>query len=156
MSIEDLKADIERNTTDFDSVTFNSLDDVKQFMKTTMFPIMTNVVEEMEQIDDDVADIIQQASDVLQPETAGIFAAVITQCRGLAEGLKRRLKKGDKNDDKWAVRLPKILAICDAAQDTLLEITVTPTDEGDEPETVPAPTAPVNTNELEKGAADAT
>src|SRR4029077_17780817 len=92
---------------------------------------------------------LHEASSVLQPETAGIFAAVITQCRGLAEGLKRRLKKGDANDEKWAKRLPKILAICDAAQDTLLEITVTPTGEEDEPETVAPPAVNTNAPELE-------
>lgn len=139
MSIEQLKEDVVRNIDDFDKTTFGSLDDVKTFLKTTMFPLMENMVDEIEQIDSDVADMIEQSEDVLQPETAGIFAAVITQCMGLITALERRLKKDDVNDQKWAKRLPGIRNICTVAQNTLLEITVTPTGEGDEPDTEGAP-----------------
>jgi hypothetical protein len=153
MSIEDLKADIDRNTEDFANVAFASFDDVKEYVKTTLLPLVSNVVDEVAQIDDDVADMINQSADVLQPETAGIFAAVITQCKGLAEALQRRLKKGDVNDDKWAKRLPKIRQVCEVAQNTLLEITVMPTDEGDD-DALPDAHAPQNTNaaELDGGA----
>lgn len=131
MSLDELESDVARNTEDFSAQTlpFASFEDVKKYFETTIWPVLANVVEEIKEIDSDLSDLVYQADSVLQPEEAGIFAAIIQQCRGLVKVLGTRLKPNDPNDKKLALRLKNVLTLCQKAEETLLEITVTPSPE---------------------------
>lgn len=141
MSIEDLVSDVERNAADIDSVVFASLDDVKAYLKQTMFPLMSNVVEELAGIDDELADFLEgAATDILTPETAGVFAAVAMHCLQLCTAIVK-LKP---NNQKLAAQIESIRNVCRHAQKVIMEITVQPPDEQDEPgDPQDAPDAPV-------------
>jgi hypothetical protein len=139
VSIEDLQSDLERNLAELDNRAFTSFDDVRSWLRDTLFPLMTNMTSEIEEIDNDVADMVQQSEDILQPETAGLFAMVIANCIQLAGALGKRLKQ-NPNDQKWAAKIQQSLHVCELATKTLQEITVQPdapdddgeSDEGDD------------------------
>lgn len=95
MSIETLKADLKANTDTLfalDPMTTTPGDLVKH-LRETLWPFLESVVEEAAEIDECVADIISGAEDILQPETAEIFAAIITGAIAVAAALKGRINR---------------------------------------------------------------
>lgn len=138
MSIEDLESDMNRNADELDSVTFASFDDVKAYLKQTMFPLMGNMVEELADIDNELAEYVEGRADMLQPQTAGIFAAVIVHCRQLIV----TVKKLQPTNQKVLVKLEAIKKVCALAEQTLEEITVVPDSGEAEPDAANA-NAPV-------------
>lgn len=137
MSIEDLQSDLERNLTELDAQTFASLDDVKAYFKSTIYPLLASVSSELEEIDNDVADMVQQSEDILQPETAGLFAMIIGNAIQLCGALQKRLKD-NKNDAVWAQKIAQTMHICELGKNTLDQITVQPdADEDQDPAAEP-------------------
>ena len=137
--IEELEADVTRNADAIDSVVFASFDDVKAYIKQTIFPLMTNVVDEIAGIDDELAEFLEgQGTDVLTPETAGIFSAVTVHCIQLCNALKK-LKP---NNVTLNAKIDAIRQVCQLAQKTIMEITVMPEGEVTEPTEPEMPTVP--------------
>lgn len=85
LSLDDLKNDLDRITDDLRTRVFIVPDDIKSYLQQQLLPFVSNVVEVMEGIDGDVSDLVEHAEDILQPETAGIFALAIQQGLGFAE-----------------------------------------------------------------------
>lgn len=161
MSIEDLQSDLERNLTELDDKLFMSLDDVKAYFKTTIYPLLASVGSELEEIDNDVADMVQQSEDILQPETAGLFAMIIGNTIQLCGALQKRLKD-NKNDAVWAQKIAQTMHICELGRNTLEQITVQPdaeeadpdADADDEPDVVERGLSSVPPASNENGAAN--
>jgi hypothetical protein len=130
MSLEDLQSDIDRNLGELDAHAFSSPDEIRAYFRDTMYPLLASVSSELEDIDNDVADMVQQSEDILQPETAGLFAAVIVGAVQVMAALEKRLK-ANTNDNKWLAKIQQLRHVCDLAQKTLHEITVQP--DADEP-----------------------
>ena len=124
MSIDDLRNDLDRNIETLEATTFAGFGDIKDFFKQTMFPLLENVVSELEELDSDISDLVEKSEDVLQPETAGIFAAVITQARKIADALEKRIPPSDANFAKWRASLGAFRQICVKAEEVLIAITV--------------------------------
>lgn len=125
MSIEELQSDIERNLGELDAQAFLSFDDIKTYLKSTIFPLLASVGSELEEIDNDVADMVQQSEDILQPETAGLFAMLCGNTIQLCGALQKRLKD-NKNDAVWAQKIAQTMQLCELVRNTLAEITVQP------------------------------
>ena len=138
MSIEDLKADIERNSTDLDTRPISTMDDVKAVIKDTVLALFASVANEMQELDDDLSDLVEHADSILQEEDAALFALVFQGGLQIAEALEKRLKPvGNANDDKWRKKLAQFRQLAQKAAERLVEITVAAVDEDDEEEDAP-------------------
>jgi len=131
MSLDELCSDLEANQTELEKVQMFSADDVKKYLASTVWPFLENVVAEIEDLDASLSDLVEKTEDILQPETAGIFAVVIQGCVQVMDELAKRLRPGNAGDQKWKVKLGELRKICNTAAETLQEITVMP-DEADD------------------------
>lgn len=132
MSIEDLQADIDRNTADLDARPILTMDDVKAVLKDTILPLFKTVANEMEEIDDDLSDLVEHADSILQEEDAAMFALLIKGSVEIAQALTKRLKPND-NDNRWKARIQQFMQLAQTASARLVEITVAP-DENEDPD----------------------
>lgn len=132
MSIEDLEGDLARNITDFATTTFLTANDVQKYLGDTLWPFLQNMVAEVRDQDNCISDLVNEADDVLQPDTAGIFAAVIISSKMMMQELVMRLTKSPK-DAELKTKLAQIRPIITKAEETLEEITIFP--EEDEEQT---------------------
>lgn len=131
MSIEDLKADIERNVADLETRPLLTIEDVKTVLKDTVLPLFKSVADEIEEIDDDLSDMVEHADSILQEEDATLFALVFKEAVGFAGALEKRLKQNE-NDNRWRARLQQFQQLLQTASARLMEITVRPEDEEDD------------------------
>lgn len=132
MTVEDLQADIERNIAELDARPLSTIDDVKAYLKDTVLPLFAATGSALEEIDDDLSDLVEHADDILQPETAAVFALVIKGAVEVSDALRKRLRPNNENDAKWIKRLDQLRAVCETAGQRLLEITVQPEPEEDD------------------------
>jgi len=132
MSVEELKSDIDRNLAELDARPMATVDDVKAYLKDTVLALFAATANEIEEIDDDLSDLVEHADDILQPETAAIFALVIKEAVAISDALRKRLRPNNDNDTKWAKRLDQLRGVLEMAGQRLLEITVQPEVEQDE------------------------
>lgn len=132
MSLDDLKADLQRNVADLEATTMYGVDDLKKYLRETLWPFLHVVVEEMEELDSDISDMVEGSEDILQPETAGIFAVVIVQAMDLCKELETRLRKNDVADQTVKKKVAQLRNVCGIAQQTLMDITVHPDPSKDE------------------------
>lgn len=140
MSVEDLQTDIDRNLADLDARALTSIDDVKAYLKDTVLALFKSVANTVEELDDDLSDLVEHADDILQPETAAIFALVVKGAIETSSALRKRLRPNNENDAKWVKRLDQLDKLCEQAGETLLQITVQP--EEDEPDQDAPPESP--------------
>lgn len=132
MSIEDLEGDLERNLSDFTSTTWLTADDAKKYMADTLWPFLQNVVAEIRDQDNCIETLVNETDDILQADTAGIFAAVIVSAKMMMLELTKRLTKSPA-DVELLGKLKLIKPHLAKAEGTLEEITVFPEeDEGEE------------------------
>lgn len=92
MSIETLKQDLRENMAQL--ATLNGLtsnEDLIKHLRETLWPTLESIVDELEEVDECVADLVSGAEDILQPETAQVFAAVIASAAVVAAALKVRI-----------------------------------------------------------------
>lgn len=146
MSVEELRADIDRAIADLPNVNLFAVDDVKQYLASTLLPLLENVVNELDEHDEDIESLMETVdgtADMLQPETAGLFAMTIKVCLELRAELGKRLRPGNAGDEKWKKKLLQVDQVCKVAEAKLMEITVEPADDGDV-EYEDAPAQPVN------------
>lgn len=86
MSLDQLREDLKRN-----AVEAGKLDEpTSLYMSTTLWPFLEALLDEVSEIDDAVAELVDQQEDYLQPETAGVFAALAQSSMQLAAELKKR------------------------------------------------------------------
>lgn len=100
----------------------------------TLWPFLEALVENIEEIDDAVAELVGQQEDYLQPETAAVFAAVIQSSLDLAQELRARALE----DATIAGKIAQHDALCEQAIAVLADVTLIPEDDGPDEETADA------------------
>jgi hypothetical protein len=88
VSLDELRADLKQNMANAAKLT--SFSDVRDHFVDTLWPYLEAVLDVTDEIDDAVAELVDQQEDYLQPETAAIFAAVVQSGLQLAAELGRR------------------------------------------------------------------
>lgn len=121
MSLDELRNDLKANMAALVKITPG---ETRDHLKETLWPFLEALVDVVDEIDDAVAELVDQQEDYLQPETAGVFAAVIQSSLQLAAELKKRAGT-DLNVVK-AIGLHEQL--CEQAMTVLGEITMIPSD----------------------------
>lgn len=120
MSLEELRADLKRNAAEVANLT--TVEQVRDHLLNTLWPFLEAKLDVVDEIDDAVAELVDQQEDYLQPETAAIFAAVVQSSLQLAAELKKRAG-GD-------AALLKLVSnheqICERAAELLGDITMMP------------------------------
>ena len=131
MSLEELQRDYDAIQTKIDGMTgaLTTPAEIMALLKNDIVPFMGSSVKELAELDDTVADLYANAEDILQPETAGLFAALILTGRPLLMELQKRLTPADT---KIAVALKEWLSLSKSAERTLADITVPDDDEDDD------------------------
>lgn len=112
-------------------------DPTKVWVSRTLLPFLESMVDQLSEIDESILDLVEQTEDILQPETAGVFAIVIQGCLATISHLGKRLKK-TAEDAALAKELARLKTACIQARELLVQITVAP----EEPEDPNAPEAP--------------
>lgn len=105
--------------------------EVVTFLKTTLWPSLVALAEQTEEIDGCVEDILHAQEDILQPETAQVFAGIIAGGLVLVAELKKRLKP---EDTKIMAAVGEFEQLCVQGQEALEEITIP---DADDPEGEP-------------------
>lgn len=125
MSLEELRADLRRNMQDANTV----IDDqTRGHLKNTLWPFLEAIIDVVEEMDDAVAELVDQQEDYLQPETAAVFAAVIQSSLGLVAELRKRAA-GDAN---IMAAITQHEQICQQALIMLGEVTMVSGDDGED------------------------
>lgn len=92
MSLDTLKEDLKQNLATLTTMNeLSSVGDVVNHLKNTLWPTLESIVDELAEVDDCVADMVNNAEDILQPETAEVFAAVLAASAVVAAALKPML-----------------------------------------------------------------
>lgn len=101
--------------------------DIAKFMRMELLPFLENHVQQSIEMDGCIEDMMYKQDDVLQPETASIFAAVIVGGRALADVVVELAPKGPDGklaDASLAEKLKTFLQMAMGAERTLEEITL--------------------------------
>lgn len=126
MSLDELRDDLKRNMAE--ARTLTSVEQVRDHLVNTLWPFIEANIDVIDEIDDAVAELVDQQEDYLQPETAAIFAAVVQSSMQLAAELHKRAG-GDP-------LLGKLIAnheqLCAQAVEVLGAVTMMPANEGEE------------------------
>ena len=126
MSLDELRADLARNMGDAQRVIDPA---ARAHLEQTLWPFLDALLDQVEEIDDAVAELVDQQEDYLQPQTAAVFAAVIQASLELAAELKARAGA----DPGIARKISDHDQLCQAAIGVLGEITmVIPADEDED------------------------
>lgn len=129
MSIDNLKADLASNMASLNQLgPLASGADVVAHLQNTLWPFLETVVSEMEEQDECLEDLIHGADDILQPETAKVFAGVITGGLAMAE----RLKALSASEPQVLAAIAKYQKMCQEAAELLEQITIVPAEDGDD------------------------
>jgi hypothetical protein len=99
--------------------------DIVAFLQMTFWPSVVALAEQTEEIDGCVEDILHAQEDILQPETAQVFAGIIAGGLVLVAELKKRLKA---EDTKIMAAIGEFEQLCARGEEALEEITI-PDDE---------------------------
>lgn len=134
MSIEALREDLKRNLAEARACA--SWEDLQKHLTETLWPFLEGALDEMDEMDEAIAEVVDQQEDYVQPETAAVFAAVIQ----LGLQLGAELKKRHPNDTNVAAAVEQYEQICQQAVEVLGQITMVPNEEDeDEDEDEAAP-----------------
>ena len=102
MSLDTLKNDLKLNLAEVSKLgveigatteTGAKIDILVNHLAGNLWPTLEAIVDELDEVDGVVADIVSGAEDILQPETAAVFAAVIASSTTIAAALKLRINK---------------------------------------------------------------
>jgi hypothetical protein len=123
MTMEQLLSDLEQNGKDLAKLGPNSSTaEVVAFLQMTLWPSVVALAEQTEEIDGCVADILEAHEDILQPETAQVFAGIIAGGMVLVAELKKRLKP---EESKILQAVDEFEKLCAHGSEALAEITIT-------------------------------
>jgi hypothetical protein len=130
VSSESLAADISACLASAKSLSaLSSMSDVVDHLKSTLWPMLEAIVNEHVELDAVVGDLYEHSEDILQMETAKVFAAVIASGLVLAEELRTRVG----NDKRLLAAIGEFKAKANEAREILEEITI-PDDPEDDTE----------------------
>jgi len=124
VSLDELRADLKRNLAEAARVEGPS----RAHLKDTMWPFMEALVDIVEEMDDAIAELVDQQEDYLQTDTAAVFAALVQSSLQLAA----ELRKHAAGDELLAKRIDEHEKLCQQAIATLGEITMIASDDADE------------------------
>lgn len=99
MSLDELSEDLKANVQAAKSLASDpevTARQVMQYLSSNLLPLLENHVEETTAMADALDDVINEAGDMLQTETAGVFAHLIVSSSDLVAILKSRLGVGDQ------------------------------------------------------------
>lgn len=129
MTVETLQEDLKANVASLKDLTaLSSVDDIVNHLKNTLWPFQESVLEQLEDLDGCVEDLLNNAEDILQPETGAKFLAVASGGLTLVAELKKRLQPGD---EKLSAVIAEFEANANEMVGILNEITI-PVIDGDE------------------------
>ena len=132
-SIETLQSDLKTCVASLDALgPLASVQDVVAHLKMSVYPMIENVVTEVVEIDQITESLLNNAEDILQPETAQVFAGVLVGGAALCLELEKRLTL--PADAKLLAGIKEWRALAQQAGAVLDEITVVVEDEEDEDE----------------------
>lgn len=125
MSLEELRADLERNVREA-----RQLEDAatRAHLEQTLWPFLEALIDQVEEIDDAVGELVEQQEDYLQPQTAAVFAAVVQAGLELAQELKARA--GD--DPQIVKKIADHDQLCQVAVEVLGQVTLVPAGDDEE------------------------
>lgn len=123
MSLDELRDDLKRNLAEARRIT--NVQEMRDHLVNTLWPTLEAMTEVMDEHDDSIAELVDHEEDYLQPETAGLFAAVIGTGMNLAAELKKRLTAADTELQK---QVGDYEQLCEQAVLVLNEITMVPAD----------------------------
>lgn len=149
MSIAELKSDLERNLADFNGEAFLTADDVKKYLKDTLWPFIANMAVELEDVDGCIGSILDETEDILHEETAKVLAAVVVGSKMMVAELAKRLVKHSPADQKLAQWLKSFKPTIQKAGEIIEEITIQ--DEEEEVDEATPDTAEASAEEAEAG-----
>lgn len=129
MSMESLRADLKSNLAELAAMDpmITTTPDLLKHLKGTLWPFLESLTDETADIDECVGDMVDGADDILQPETAATFAAVLAGGVTIAAALKARITR-EAEPQLWKV-IAEYEKNCKSAEEILQEIVV---DAGDE------------------------
>lgn len=127
MSLAELRADLARNARETQAIIEPA---TRTHLEQTLWPFLEALIDQIEEIDDAVAELVDQQEDYLQPQTAAVFAAVIQASLELASELKARAGA----DPGIARKISDHDQLCQAAIGVLGEITMVVGGDEDEDE----------------------
>lgn len=127
MSIEELKQDINATLVKLAESPPTTIDNVTQFLRMELVPLMQAVVDEIDEIDSAVGDIVHGSEDVLHSESAAVFAGIIASGTVIATELAQRAG----NDKRLQGILKEFHALCKEGTALLAEIVLEDEEEDD-------------------------
>lgn len=98
MSLETLKNDLKLNMAELAQLDENlaTPKDVVRHLKGSLWPTLDAIVEELDEVDSCVADIVDGIDEILTPESAGVFSAVIAGCSTVLAALESRVTRAQE------------------------------------------------------------
>jgi hypothetical protein len=122
--METLKSDFTEVETAAERLrTATSFADVAAFVNDMLVPFMKNHLDESVGMDDAICDLVENAEDILQPETAKVFVAAISGAKVIADELRGRLT-GSEGDQKLKLVIDEFDSNAKEAMGILEEITL--------------------------------
>lgn len=133
MSVETLKADLKSNLETLRLMVpgVASPDELVRHLKDTLWPMLESIVEEVAEIDDCMNDIVSGAEDILQPETAEVFAGIIAGALAVAAALKMKVGNDTEEDRQLRKVIGELEANCRAGEELLKDVVIDPGDDDD-------------------------
>lgn len=130
MSLDELRDDLKRNAADAGKLT--TISDIRDHLVNTLWPFHEAVLDVVEEMDDAVAELVDQTEDYLQAETAGVFAAVVQSSLFLSAELRKRVASDGAAADPILKRIDAHEQLCHQALETLGQITMIPPEDDEE------------------------
>ncbi len=136
MSLEELKSDYQAITTQLSEMNpaLTTAPELVTFLRNNLVPFQENLINELGELDETVADLYNNAEDILQPETGGLIAATLALGIGIIEKLKGRLVATSLEDTKVAKAIKEWERMSKEAVETISEITIPTEEDEDEDE----------------------
>lgn len=120
MSLETLQADLAANIAETKKLSaLSTSDEIVRHLKDVLWPTLEAITEELAELDGCVGDMVNNAEDILQPETGAVFSAVVAGGVTVAAALKARLGPDEGQLSKVCDELIKN---CKNAEEILEEI----------------------------------
>lgn len=111
--------------------------DIARFIKGDLLPFIENHVAQSAEMDGCIEDMMYRQEDVLQPETAAVFASIIVGGRGMALKVRELSPKhpdGTLVDGALDKAIAEYLGLCQSGEHIVAEITLPPQDDDDDEE----------------------
>jgi hypothetical protein len=122
VSLDELRDDLKANMAGLLKITPG---EIRDHLKETLWPFLEALVDVVDEIDDAVAELVDQQEDYLQSETAAVFAALVQSSLMIAGELRKRAA----GDDRLVKQLDAHEQLCQQAMVTLGEITMVTDDD---------------------------